>query len=1173
MKFCPECATPIPAADQPSLASEKTSYGKETPEIDRLLGEIVANYRIEERIGHGGMGVVYRAVHPTIEKTVAIKFLPPAFSKSPRFVSRFQREAKAMAKLNHKNIVHIQNMGTHQGLYYLIMEYIPGSTVAEILLKKGTIQWQDVIHISKQVLQALKIAHSQGMLHRDIKPSNILVSDNGTVKVADFGLVKMMGIGDEVSIGEARSKMSISAVSDARQDGVALTIEGSPIGTFDYMSPEQYRGAGDLDGRTDIYSLGMTMYKMLTGRAARGRVKPPSVLHADIPRELDEVCFTCIEEVKDDRYLSVDEMLQALDDVEQAAVAARIESEKQKKQAEEQLIQEGIADLKKQFSNVEFSPNAELNQLLSSMQTLEKMAESAANLKKYHYISKEALKEVETFEQNIQTYLKKVEYARKKAQKEEREQQEEKKRIRTESSALKEMVDGINIPTDADEKKLFRIKEELEVLENEANCLKNGKLIPSDESRKVEQIKETIAILISRVDTALEEARRADIKRSEEDKVKQKVASLREQVEAIEISEATGRKALGVLSDNLQGLTQQLSHLKHHKFLPLDMVPHIESIQKTADGLLGNIKERVEEIRKTDQKRQKEEQHKAEEKRKRQEEEEHHCQNEAVRKPKPEQEMVVDLGGGVKLKMVWIPHGEFMMGSPDSDRDRNDDEGPQHRVRITKDFWMGKYVVTQAQWQAVMGNNPSHFKTGENGAPADTSSHPVEQVSWNDCQEFLQELSRKTGTSFRLPTEVEWEYACRAETETVYYFDNDLSYLDDYGHYNDNTGEKTFSVGRKNPNLWGLYDMHGNVWEWCEDDWHSTYNGAPADGLAWMDKPRGESRILRGGSWYEYADGCRSACRTYSTLDTKDSDIGLRVVCSASKEVEKQQRFAVQKKEMKRKQFHEVVSLLRVGGMRSRQKVILALGDEVNLELVWIPPGEFMMGSPENENSREDDEGLRKRIIITKGFWMGKYAVTQEQWQIVMLNNPSYFKYGKNGVTYDTHNHPVETISWYDCQEFLQELSSKTGTSFRLPTEAEWEYACRAGTDTAFHYGDSFCSTQANFDGNYPYGGALKGPYLKKTSVVGSYEANSFGLYDMHGNVSEWCQDWYDTNYYKQSPASDPQGPSCELARVLRGGSWENDAKYCRSARRDGSPPDSCSNCDGFRVVCSPTKN
>jgi len=341
VKFCPECgtATPIPAVDQPSLASEKTSFGKDLPEIDDplslasekttfgenqseiddLIGATVFSYKIEEKIGQGGMGSVYRAIHPEINKTVAIKYLSPAFSKSDKFIARFKREAQAMAELKHKNIVKIENMGEYKGKYFLIMEYIPGQTVAEIIQRQGRMEWQEAIHISEQVLQALKVAHSQGMLHRDIKPGNILVEDDGTVKIVDFGLVKIMGIGDDISINEARSRMSISVIPDAIQDGIALTMEGSPIGTFDYMSPEQYRGELDIDARSDIYSFGMTLYKMLTGKVARIRSKGPSRLHPEIPWDLDDICFICMEEGREGRYRNVDDVLKALGTVKGAA--------------------------------------------------------------------------------------------------------------------------------------------------------------------------------------------------------------------------------------------------------------------------------------------------------------------------------------------------------------------------------------------------------------------------------------------------------------------------------------------------------------------------------------------------------------------------------------------------------------------------------------------------------------------------------------------------------------------------------------------------------------------------------------------------------------------------------------------------------------------------------------
>ncbi len=258
------------------------------------------------------------------------------------------------------------------------------------------------------------------------------------------------------------------------------------------------------------------------------------------------------------------------------------------------------------------------------------------------------------------------------------------------------------------------------------------------------------------------------------------------------------------------------------------------------------------------------------------------------------------------------------------------------------------------------------------------------------------------------------------------------------------------------------------------------------------------------------------------------------------------------------------------------------LGNGVKLELLCIPPGEFMMGSKETPervasigvgNTELYKPGLpRHRVRLTKGFWMGKYEVTQAQWQAVMGRNPSYFK---------GSNNPVEQVSWDDCQDFLKKLSQKTGERFRLPTEAEWEYACRAGTNTAFHYGDSLSSTQANFDGNVPYGGAVKGPYLEMTTSVGSYRPNAWGLYDMHGNVYELCQDWFGVDNYQNSPVNDPPRPNKasatevhyweppEKCRVMRGGPWDIEASLCRSAYRYANSPFFRHYCIGFRVVVS----
>ena len=230
------------------------------------------------------------------------------------------------------------------------------------------------------------------------------------------------------------------------------------------------------------------------------------------------------------------------------------------------------------------------------------------------------------------------------------------------------------------------------------------------------------------------------------------------------------------------------------------------------------------------------------------------------------------------------------------------------------------------------------------------------------------------------------------------------------------------------------------------------------------------------------------------------------------------------------------------------------------IEFVWIPPGTFMMGSPSDEEGRQEDE-TQHRVTISRGFWLGRYEVTQAQWKRVMGSNPSKF------VGDDM---PVETVSWNDCNAFMQGINGSGDAPYRLPTEAEWEYACRGGTSTPFGIGSgtSLSSNDANFDGKHPYGGAQKGVYLEKTTPVGSYSSNSWGLHDMHGNVWEWCADRYSP--YAGASATDPAGPSTGKRRVLRGGSWFNSANYCRAANRDGLTPDVRISSLGFRVLRTP---
>lgn len=235
-----------------------------------------------------------------------------------------------------------------------------------------------------------------------------------------------------------------------------------------------------------------------------------------------------------------------------------------------------------------------------------------------------------------------------------------------------------------------------------------------------------------------------------------------------------------------------------------------------------------------------------------------------------------------------------------------------------------------------------------------------------------------------------------------------------------------------------------------------------------------------------------------------------------------------------------------IDGSKVSNKIDPSYENSIGMEFVWIPPGNFMMGSA-NEEKKVDNETQHK-VTLTKGFYMGVYTVTQEQWYEVMGNNPSSFKGEKNL--------PVQMISWDDCQAFIKKLRENDKKPYRLPTEAEWEYACRAGTTTPFYFGDTISTDQANY-GIRPE---------EKTTPVGTFPKNALGLHDMHGNVYQWCQDWYGD--YPQNDVIDPQGPEKGIIyRVLRGGSWLSDPGNCRSASRFWSVPGNRRDYCGFRVA------
>ncbi len=254
-------------------------------------------------------------------------------------------------------------------------------------------------------------------------------------------------------------------------------------------------------------------------------------------------------------------------------------------------------------------------------------------------------------------------------------------------------------------------------------------------------------------------------------------------------------------------------------------------------------------------------------------------------------------------------------------------------------------------------------------------------------------------------------------------------------------------------------------------------------------------------------------------------------------------------------------------------------GDDIvnslGMKFVLVPRGNFRMGSPDEEEFRGEDE-FQHQVHIARSFYIGAFEVTQKQFEEMMNVNPSFFSPAGTGRIKvrpkEAPMHPVEGVTWHQAKEFCVKLGDRADEkarkfTYRLPTEAEWECACRAGTSTPLFFGDHVSSHDANFNGHAPLGKGRTGPFMRATWAIGGYKANAFGLFDMHGNVAEWCSDWYQNDYYKNSPKDNPPGPRDGEERVVRGGGWTNTARVCRSAARFHLPPEHSSYNVGFRVV------
>jgi len=541
---------------------------------------------------------------------------------------------------------------------------------------------------------------------------------------------------------------------------------------------------------------------------------------------------------------------------------------------------------------------------------------------------------------------------------------------------------------------------------------------------------------------------------------------------------------------------------------------------------------------------------------------------------------------GVTFTMVSVKGGTFTMGATlEQGSGVAENEKPEHDVTLS-DYVIGQTEVTQELWQAVMDCSPSTIVTN--------SKCPIENVSWNDCQVFIARLNKITGKKFRLPTEAEWEFAARGGNNSKgfkYAGSNDINQV---AWNSNNSNSTTHPVGNKAANELNLFDMSGNVREWCQD-WYGDYSSEA------QINPRGPKdssyHFSRGGGFADDDNLCRSSCRITGEQDSQGHNTGLRLALDLDLDSTKfhlsESVIEIEDGELLSVDilngcgsytiFSDNENLVRIeikdnklimtgmseGSVNIMVKdsttqvcaFITAVVDPVITEtyeitssynnsitesftLVKVSGGTFTMGATEEQGSDPYEYEYPVHQVTLSSYYIAETEVTQRLWKAVMNNTPSAFYNEK---------YPVYDVSWNDCKTFIQKLNSITGKQFRLPTEAEWEFAARGGNKSrGYKYSGSDNIYQvARFSGNSTED--HNGYCTVFPSTVAKYAANELGLYDMSGNVYEWCQDWYGN--YSGGSQTNPSGPSSGTHRVIRGGCYWTSARGCRVSFRRGVEP------------------
>ena len=1088
-------------------------------------GDRIDDFEILEEVGRGGMGIVYKAMDHSLKRVVALKVLHPHIAGNASAAKRFRREAVLAANLSHPNIVPVHRIDDRPLPRYFTMEFIDGKSLKDKIEAEGFLAPDEVIRIGLQICEALGYAHEHNIIHRDIKPSNILLENHlERVRVTDFGIARDM-------TGEL-GDMTLTGVES--------------LGTPAFMSPEQNLGR-DLDARTDIFSLGMTLYYCLTGKTAYKasnrqelavafeQKKPtrPSRCNPSVTRDMDRVIGKLISVDPSSRYQDA------------TAAAAALKSISLPSEGSAGTVDHGNPRSRLVIATVLFlaflglaiwlhrSPGDPVtshgSQEPSTSQlpnvALTSRGASASAISTGSYLGntmwpKHAIDgDPETgwaSQWSIPAWLQ-VEFDKVYV-------------IQEVGVRWGPHNHRFSISLSEDGETWTEVVKD-RVSSQKSHHDKDGLAIGGEFNHERFAIKPTRARAI-RIDLSTTSAPRGHI-----------FQAIVHELEAYAITEgasplpdnAVPRSAT---SESAPSSASSAGEARH-SVIPFSRLP--------GRGQYGIRWSKVADLP-SDQ----------------------FGGEAAVLDGK-----VYLLGGSNAGGNYYAAQKTVRILDPATGPWRN---GPS---MLTTRYNLGAAVLRGANGEdklyAIGGANPRGVSSVERYSSSSERWQPVtplpqmrghgimvavvnnrlyaiggggDQRDFYATNEMLVPGADGKGVwEAKAPITVDGTVAPMSgglvcvQGDKIYIFGGEALDRVIRTTLIYDTATNTWSRGADIPTM---RKYHGgavvagdhilllggteernkgiiDVYDPQADKWLEKQTWPGGNGLA--------PNITQDGSLiYVIGDQCNTTARLEAWVGVVGK-AGLRVP-----------------EGFKAKAGTVAEPYTKTGWAKE------VAHEKTGMELVFIPAGEFQMGSPAEEKDRSDHEGPIHRVRITRPFYMGKHEVTQGEWQKVMGENPSHFK---------GEHLPVESVFWDDCQGFL----GQAGDGLRLPTEAEWEYACRAGTKTAFSTGETISTAEANYDGSTIYGNGRKGECRQKPVSVGSFEANGWGLHDMHGNVWEWCSDWYGSDYYGKSENVDPTGPTTGRTRVIRGGSYADAPKYCRSAYRLKDNPDYRDSYFGLRVV------